>query len=233
MNSRKGIDMENKKEITGIYNTTFNEKSATPIKTGFETDIEVIENAIIEEVAMYVRGFHNIKRDKGFGAEHIKLHLEKDSKGYISIEELLNLGKSIREYLKIFKESFIDVEGNKQAKIYEWENNKGVRFRAVVDKIRRESDNCRSISFDDIKREGLPKTPLSPSDNVIISFYSDTQAQSLDGRLVQKNISSTEKIIPQNPKPQELKNTLKPQIKPKYKEEEDGIISSKTFKKRR
>ncbi|QOR05168.1 hypothetical protein [Campylobacter cuniculorum] len=40
----------------------------------------------------------------------------------------------------------------------EIENDSGVRFRITTDKI---------------KGEGLPKTPLSPFDEVIITFYSD------------------------------------------------------------
>ena len=144
----------NNKEKRGIYNVTFNEKLSTPI----QTDLEVIENAVIDYMVHYIKGWHNIKRDKGVGAEHIKLHLEKGSQGEITLEELLNLGNSLREYLKIFKEPFVDKEGNKTAKIYEWENNEGVRFRIATDKI---------------KGEGLPRTPLSPIDEIIITFYSD------------------------------------------------------------
>lgn len=51
--------------------------------------------------------------------------------------------------LKIFNKPFIDNNG---AKIYEWENNKNIRFRVIVDKL---------------KREGLD-VPLSPFDWQII-----------------------------------------------------------------
>ena len=54
-------------------------------------------------------------------------------------------------------EPFIDIEGNKSAKLFEWENDKGIRFRVATDKI---------------KGEGLIP-PLSPFDEVIITFYSD------------------------------------------------------------
>lgn len=84
------------KEKRGIYNVTLNEKNATAIKT----DIEAIQEAVIEYIAMYVRGWHNERRNKGMGAEHIKLHLEQGSEGQITIEELLNLGNSLRKYLK-------------------------------------------------------------------------------------------------------------------------------------
>ncbi|TNB54311.1 hypothetical protein FDW47_08225 [Campylobacter helveticus] len=142
------------KEIRNIYNVSFNEKNSTPINA----ELEAIENIIIDYVVHYIKGWHNERRDKGLGAEHIKLHLEKGSEGEITLEELLNLGNSIREYLKLFKEPFVDIEGNKTAKLFEWENDEGVRFRIATDKI---------------KGEGLPKTPLSPSDEIIITFYSD------------------------------------------------------------
>ncbi|WP_077246954.1 BspA family leucine-rich repeat surface protein [Helicobacter pullorum] len=142
----------NHKEKRGIYNVSFNEKKATPINS----ELEAIENVIIEYVIHCVKGWHNIKRDKGRGAEHIKLHLQQGSEGEITIEELLNLGKSIREYLKIFKEPFLEDE-NKSGKVYEWQDKNGIRFRVATD-INRE--------------EGLIP-PLSPSDEIIISFYSD------------------------------------------------------------
>ncbi|MDE6885885.1 MAG: hypothetical protein K2P17_02420 [Helicobacteraceae bacterium] len=109
---------------------------------------------MIDYVIHYVKGWHNVKRDKGRGAEHIKLHLEPNSEGQITLEELLNIGNSIRKYLKIFKEPFDDGRGGK---VYEWENNESVRFRIATDKI---------------KGEGLIP-PLSPYDGIIITFYSD------------------------------------------------------------
>lgn len=139
----------NNKEQQGIYDVTFGNKNASPI---FK-DIEAIEDAVIEYIAMYVKGFHDTRRDKGMGAEHIKLHLERGSEGEITLEELLNIGNSLRAYLKRFKEPFVDERG---AKIYEWENKENVRFRVVTD----------------IQRGGL-QLPLSPFEHQIISFYSD------------------------------------------------------------
>lgn len=143
------------KEKRGIYNVNFNEKNSTPINA----ELEAIENAIIDYVVHYIKGWHNERRDKGRGAEHIKLHLEKGSEGEISLEELLNLGNSIREYLKIFKEPYKD---SNDARVYEWENNESVRFRIVTD-----------TNYKLIKGEGHSNTPLSPSDEIIITFYSD------------------------------------------------------------
>lgn len=107
---------KSKKEQQGIYNVTFGDEKVAPI---FK-DIEAIEDVVIEYITIYVKGWHNVRRDKGAGAEHIKLHLEKGSQGEISIEELVNIGKSLREFLKSFDEPFIDKNG---AKVYEWQND--------------------------------------------------------------------------------------------------------------
>ena len=143
-------EKQNHKEKRNIYNVSFNEKNSTPINA----ELEAIENIIIDYVVHYIKGWHNERRDNGRGAEHIKLHLEKGSEGEINLEELLNLGNSIREYLKLFKEPFDDGRGGK---VFEWENDEGVRFRIATDKI---------------KGEGLIP-PLSPFDEIIITFYSD------------------------------------------------------------
>ena len=142
------------KEKRGIYNVTFNDKRATSVKT----DLELIEDAIIAQVIMYVKGYHNIRLDSGFGAEHIKMHLEQGSDGEITLDELLNLGNSIREYLKNFGEPYIE---NNRRKLFEWQDEAGVRFRVVVDKVR---------------GEGLD-VPLSSSNEIIITYYSDRNAK--------------------------------------------------------
>lgn len=193
-----------KQEQRGIYNVTFGDEKATPI---FK-DIEAIEDAVIEYIAMYVKGWHNVKRDKGAGAEHIKLHLEKGSQGEISIEELVNVGKSLREFLKNFDEPFIDKNG---AKVYEWQNDNGVRFRVIADKH---------------KGEGHSNTPLSPFADVIITFYSDRnlnkQMEFKNPRVEayyqqqsqEKPLQEKKKIFSKNPKPtQETRDKLAKKIK--------------------
>lgn len=193
-----------KQEQRGIYNVTFGDEKATPI---FK-DIEAIEDAVIEYIAMYVKGWHNVRRDKGTGAEHIKLHLEKGSQGEISIEELVNIGKSLREFLKNFDEPFIDKNG---AKVYEWQNNNGVRFRVITDKY---------------KGEGHSNTPLSPFADVIITFYSDRnlnkQMEFKNPRVEayyqqqsqEKPLQEKKKIFSKNPKPtQETRDKLNKKAK--------------------
>lgn len=184
---------KNKREKRGIYNVTFNDKKATPILK----DIEAIENAAIEYIAMYIKGWHNIKRGKGKGAEHIKLHLREGSQGEITIEELVNIGHSLREYLKIFKEPYLEDE-NKTGKVYEWQDDKGVRFRVAVDTY---------------KGEGLIP-PLSPFADVIITFYSDrnlnepmkfknpkVEAYYQQQKALHNPTTNKKKVFSKNPKP--------------------------------
>ncbi|CUU71621.1 PBECR2 nuclease fold domain-containing protein [Campylobacter hyointestinalis] len=173
--TQEPVKAEAKKEIRGIHNVTYNDKKATYIKT----DLENVDSAI---------RYANTNRDKG--AKHIKIrHLMDETKpGYITNQELLNLGNSLREYIKTYKEPFIDKNG---ARIYEWENKEGVKFRVVVDSSRRDATTAE-----------LPQ-PTATDD--IITFYSD------------RNIK--DKMIFRNPKLnqtiKEAENLAKPQATPK------------------
>ncbi|HIF9806752.1 TPA: hypothetical protein ACX8VE_001495, partial [Campylobacter jejuni] len=144
-----------KQEVRGIYNVSFNDKNSTPINT----DLEMIEDIVIDYIQAYsfyyIKGFHDKRRDKGLGAEHIKIHLEKGSEGEITLDELLNLGNSIREYLKVFKEPFVDID---ERKIYEWKNDKEICFRVVSDKLSQKI-------VEKIKQMGGSQLPLSPFEN--------------------------------------------------------------------
>ena len=156
------------KEKLGIYNVTFNDKKATPVN--LNPDIALVENAVIDTVVMYVKGWHNIKRDKGIGAEHLKYHLKQGAIGEVSLEELLNLGRSLRKYMKIFGEPFLE-DKTKTGKVFEWQDSDGIRFRVTMDSKRQAGE------------EGLI-TPLSLPNDVIITFYSD---RNLNARMVFKN----------------------------------------------
>ena len=156
------------KEKLGIYNVTFNDKRATPVT--LNPDIALVENAVIDTVVMYVKGWHNIKRDKGIGAEHLKYHLKQGAIGEVSLEELLNLGRSLRKYMKIFGEPFLE-DKNKTGKVFEWQDSDGIRFRVTMDSKRQAGE------------EGLI-TPLSLPNKTIITFYSD---RNLNARMVFKN----------------------------------------------
>lgn len=132
------------KEKRGIYNVTYNNKVATYVKQ----DLDQIEGAL-----RYVRG------DRSEGAKHIKIrHLNNEgSEGYVSKKELLDLGESMRKYLAKYKEPFIN---KRNARVYEWQDDKGVRFRLVASN----------------KSAGTPYTaelPRPADFEDIITFYSD------------------------------------------------------------
>ena len=141
-------NLKSQKELRGIYNVTYNGKMATMIKT----DLDSIKEGIIR----YARG------NKEKGAKHIiKVHSDSNQMGYVTPQEIINMGKNIREYIKEYKEPFIDRNG---ARIYEWFNSKGDRFRIVVN-----NENINSI--------GVGTNPHITStyaiNDEIITFYSD------------------------------------------------------------
>ena len=152
------------KEKRGIYNVTYNGKNATQIKQ----DLDNINDAI-----KYERG--NI----GKGAKHISIrHLDDESKaGFVTKEELLNLGENVRNFIKEHKEPFAN---KKNARIYEWEDDKGVRFKLVVSNKNGEGRGLplgKSQDVSSITNDLRPATKkgLSPSGSLdnIITFYSD------------------------------------------------------------
>jgi len=127
------------REKRGIYNVTYNDKTATLVRQ----DLDDINSALL-----YERG------DKEVGAKHTRIrHLRDENKvGYVKDTELLNLGENIRAFIKKYKEPFMDKRG---ARIYEWQDENGIRFRVVVD-----------------NRRGNGQTPPPASEN-IRTFYSD------------------------------------------------------------
>ena len=156
-----------KQEKRGIYNVTYNGKNATQIKQ----DLDNINDAI-----KYERG--NI----GKGAKHISIrHLDDENKkGFVTKEELLNLGENVRKFIKEHKEPFVN---KKNARIYEWEDDKGVRFKLVVSNKNGEgrglplgkSQDVSSITNDlrPATKKGLSPNSSLYSSNDIITFYSD------------------------------------------------------------
>jgi len=159
-----GVDKLAKQEKRGIYNVTYNGKNAIQIKQ----DLDNINDAI-----KYERG--NI----GKGAKHISIrHLDDENKaGFVTKEELLNLGENVRNFIKEHKEPFVN---KKNARIYEWEDNKGVRFKLVVSNKNGEGRGLplgKSQDVSSITNDLRPATKkgLSPSGSLdnIITFYSD------------------------------------------------------------
>ena len=159
-----GVDKLAKQEKRGIYNVTYNGKNSTQIKQ----DLDNINDAI-----KYERG--NI----GKGAKHISIrHLDDENKaGFVTKEELLNLGENVRNFIKEHKEPFVN---KKNARIYEWEDDKGVRFKLVVSNKNGEGRGLplgKSQDVSSITNDLRPATKkgLSPSGSLdnTITFYSD------------------------------------------------------------
>lgn len=106
-------------EKRNIYNVTFNGKYETPIKIG--NNLPHIS---------YIQG--GKPKSRKFGAKLIKTYLKQGIEGEIIIDELLNIGESIRNYLEIFKKPFVEIKPHKDIEIYEWQDDKGIRFRVCV-----------------------------------------------------------------------------------------------------
>ena len=137
-------NLKSQKELRGIYNVTYNGKNATLIKQ----DLEKVDNAIRYQLGSRIKGGKHIR---------ISHTMDKSQEGYLTPQEIINMGRNIREYIKEYKEPFIDRNG---ARIYEWFDNVGNRFRVVTN---------------DIKGEGNSHLPQlsKPLNDEIITFYSD------------------------------------------------------------
>ena len=137
-------NLKSQKELRGIYNVTYNGKNATLIKQ----DIEKVDNAIRYQLGSRIKGGKHIR---------ISHTMDKTQEGYLTPQEIINMGRNIREYIKEYKEPFIDRNG---ARIYEWFDNVGNRFRVVTN---------------DIKGKGNSHLPQlsKPLNDEIITFYSD------------------------------------------------------------
>ncbi|ECW8267733.1 hypothetical protein F3523_05170 [Campylobacter upsaliensis] len=131
---------ELQREQKGLYNVAFNGKNAVLIKK----DLEAVDEAILFE-----------KGTKRKGGKHIRLahSTEPSQEGYVTKQEVANLGVNIREYLKNY-EPFIDKNG---ARLYEWKDENGVKFRAVVNNTQTSGGNSH----------------LPSASEEIITFYSD------------------------------------------------------------
>ena len=113
-----------KKEQKGIYNVAYNGKNAVLI----QKDLRAVDEAL-----KLTQGYHLEHSQKGKGAKHIKIeHLQDSTKeGYVTDLELVNLGKDLRTFLKDYEPFVEKQKSGQEARIYEWENKEGVRFRLV------------------------------------------------------------------------------------------------------
>lgn len=129
-----------KKEMSDTFGVVYKGKNAALIYK----DLQNLENAILLE-----------KGDKNKGGTHIRLKHTKDTtqQGFVTPDEVENIGQNVRKYLKEHKEPFIDKDG---ARLYEWQDEQGVNFRLVVrDKV-----------------SGADALPTSANEE-IITFYSN------------------------------------------------------------
>ncbi|WP_414626836.1 LPD23 domain-containing protein, partial [Campylobacter sp.] len=140
------------KEMRGVYNVAFNEKRATQIYK----DIEDVENAIKFEKGR-ADYYKDNKLHDGFGSLHIQKHLDPKNKGYITTQEYLNMGEYIRK-AGDFKES-----GGKR--VYDYTDENGVRFRAIIGDTRGGKDRAISF-FSDRNGEGLSMMPKDYNSNL-------------------------------------------------------------------
>lgn len=124
----------------------------------------------MENYINFTQGYHLEHSKKGKGSKHIRMqHLKDPNKaGYVTDLELVNLGKDLREFLKL-NEPYLEIQASGQeARIYEWENNNGVRFRLVSK-----------------TQDGGTTADSHPANaEVIITFYSD---RNLKNRMKFKN----------------------------------------------
>ena len=130
------------KEQRGIYNVTYNGKNTTAIHKDLEK---------IDEVIAYSKG----NRNKGARHIHLEHSLDSNQQGYVTPDEVANLGQNLRNYLAKHKKPFIDKNGSR---IYEWKDDGGNSFRAVVN---------------DMKEASGYNSNLPAASEEIITFYSD------------------------------------------------------------
>ncbi|MGX3046011.1 ADP-ribosyltransferase-containing protein [Helicobacter sp. T3_23-1056] len=131
------------KEQQAIYGVVYKgEHKATIYK-----DLQKIDEAILLQ-----------KGDKKKGGAHIKLEHTQDTAqvGYVTPDEVKNIGQNARKYIKEFGNPYNDGTG----KIYEWQDEKGVNFRLVVREISGGNESLPSANEDIItfySNRNLPK----------------------------------------------------------------------------
>lgn len=134
------VKSKGQKEKRGIYNVTFNDKKSTPIRK----DIDEIEDAI-----KYELGYENKRTKRGYGAIHIQKHIGNDKDGWVTKEELLNIGEAIRN-TQPYKKNGKDV--------YEFYGDDGTRFRVIVGE---RNNKEKVITFYSNRRAGEENNTLT------------------------------------------------------------------------
>ncbi len=134
------VKSKSQKEKRGIYNVQKNNKNSTNIYK---------DDEFAESIIKYERGYENPVSKKGYGAKHIEKHIGKDKNGWVTNEELLNIGNAIRN-----TDPFL----GKGKRVYEYFNNDGVRFRVIIGESKGVE---KTISFYSNRKAGIGNDSLT------------------------------------------------------------------------
>ncbi|QCD52522.1 hypothetical protein [Campylobacter sp. RM16192] len=146
-----------KREVRGIANVAFNDKKSTLVNKDLSA---------AEEFIKFEKGIENPVSKKGFGAEHIKKHLDPKESGFVTKKEYLKMGDVIRNGEMSLKDG---------KRIYEAYNDEGVRFRVIAGE---KNGKERIISFFSNRKPGIENNTLTynySGHNEIINFKSKKQ----------------------------------------------------------
>ncbi|QCD53473.1 hypothetical protein [Campylobacter sp. RM16192] len=112
---------------------------------------------------MQYRNGNRVKR-----AKHIEIrHLSDPTKeGYVTDDELMNLGVNMRKFLVMHKEPFIN---KRNARIYEWVDKEGVKFTLVATN----KTSGGALATPPLFFNPTDFHRLGPLIDEIITFYSD------------------------------------------------------------
>lgn len=119
----ESVKSVSQKEKRGIYNVQYNGKNASPLYKDLETKKK---NARYSKGKTYTYTNPQGKRvEIGYGARHIRKHLNRKRNGWVHTKELLDIGLILREspYVK-----------SKGKKVYEFSNDRGIEFRLIADR---------------------------------------------------------------------------------------------------
>ncbi|HEF3566372.1 TPA: hypothetical protein R9127_001300, partial [Campylobacter upsaliensis] len=152
---------------------------------------------------------------------------DPSKEGYVTDLEFVNLGKSIREFLKNY-EPFIDTNG---ARLYEWENKDKVRFRVVVNDVADMDSNPTTATEEiitfysnrNLKEKMNFKNPLLKHTIAQASMQGEALSKELESKTLDLKISK-EKDFFKNLR-NKAKNILK-NLKGKVVENENNALKA-------
>ncbi|WP_407932351.1 LPD23 domain-containing protein [Campylobacter sp.] len=118
------------KEMRGVYNVLKNGKRSTQLYKDITSDLKAVDNIVkFEKGRKDYRTKDGYKN--GFGLKHIQKHLDPRKDGYITEQELLNIG----EFMRRGKMDYVVKNKNGEEIIkcvYESFDDDGTRFRVII-----------------------------------------------------------------------------------------------------